>query len=267
MPPVAVKPTVAAAASGSSTTSSSRSTVMPTRRGGPWRCHRRAPRTPARSAARAGAGGRTARRTRRRSGPGRGDITSTRVLMNTASLIEWVMNSPAKPSAWNSSQRLVVEVLPGDLVDGAERLVEQEQRRLERQRAGERAAHLHAAREGVRVVPLEPAQADHLDRGLGEGGPLGAVDAAELGQQLDVLADGPPRQQGGVLEHVAEVVAVDRHRAGGGRRAALTRSAAGSTCRSRRDRRSSRTRRAGHRRTRRRGRACRRGTSSRCGRT
>ena len=35
--------------------------------------------------------------------PGRGDITSTRVLMNTASLIEWVMNSPAKPSAWNSS--------------------------------------------------------------------------------------------------------------------------------------------------------------------
>ena len=34
--------------------------------------------------------------------PGRGDITSTRVLMNTASEIEWVMNSPAKPSASNS---------------------------------------------------------------------------------------------------------------------------------------------------------------------
>ena len=49
--------------------------------------------------------------------------------MNTASLIEWVMNSPAKPSASNSSQRLLVEVLAGDLVDGAERLVEQEHRR------------------------------------------------------------------------------------------------------------------------------------------
>ena len=33
---------------------------------------------------------------------GRDDITSTRVLMNTASLIEWVMNSPAKPSSWKS---------------------------------------------------------------------------------------------------------------------------------------------------------------------
>ena len=35
--------------------------------------------------------------------PGRELITSTRVDRNTASLIEWVMNSPAKPLRWNSA--------------------------------------------------------------------------------------------------------------------------------------------------------------------
>ena len=136
------------------------------------------------------------------------------MLRNTASLIEWVMNSPAKPSAWNSSQRLVVEVLAGDLVDGAERLVEQEHRRLQRQRAGQRAAHPHAARQRLRVVVLEARSGRPCSIAAWASRPRSAlVDAAQLGEQLDVLAHGAPRQQRGVLEHVAEVVAVDVDRA------------------------------------------------------
>ena len=111
---------------------------------------------------------RTAPRTRRRSGRGGPTSPALACDMNTASLIEWVMNRPAKPSRWNSASVCFVEVLAGDLVDGAERLVEQEDRRAQRQRAGQRGAHLHAARERLGVVVLEPVEPDELDRLVGQ---------------------------------------------------------------------------------------------------
>src|SRR3546814_16439563 len=43
------------------------------------------------------------------------------------------------------AQKLLVEVVAGDLVEGAERLVHQQQLGLERQRAGDGDALLHAA--------------------------------------------------------------------------------------------------------------------------
>ena len=106
-------------------------------------------------------------------------------------------------------ERLVVEVLTRDLVDGAEGLVEQQHGWPQRQGAGQRAAHPHPTRQRLGVVLLEPGQTDHVDRRLGQTRPLGVVDAAQLGEQLDVLLDSPPREQRGVLEHVAEVLAVD----------------------------------------------------------
>ena len=74
------------------------------------------------------------------------------------------MNRPAKPLQLEQAHQLGVEALTGDLVDGAERLVEQEHRRVERERAGQRRAHLHATRERQRVVLLEALQPDQLDR-------------------------------------------------------------------------------------------------------
>ena len=140
--------------------------------------------------------------------------------MNTASLIEWVMNSPAKPSAWNSSSvwslrcsRVISSTAPNGSSNrntgGFSVSVRASEQRI-RMPPGQR----------LRVVLLEAGQPDHLDRRLGQSLPLGLVDAAQLGQQLDVLADGAPRQQRGVLEHVAEVVAVDRD---GARRSARSR--------------------------------------------
>ncbi len=79
--------------------------------------------------------------------PGRADITSTRVDMNTASEMEWVMKSPAKPLGLEEPLGFLVEMLSGDLVDGAERFIEEENWRLEGQRSRERGAHLHSAGE------------------------------------------------------------------------------------------------------------------------
>ena len=121
---------------------------------------------------------------------------------------------PGESLGQEQLQRLVVEALPGDLVDGPEGLVEQQHRRLEGEGPGQGAAHLHAARQRAGVVLLEAGQADHLDRRPGQLGPLPSVHAAQLGQQLDVPPDRPPRQEGGVLEHVAEVAAVDVDAAG-----------------------------------------------------
>ena len=90
------------------------------------------------------------------------------VLRNTASEIEWVMNSPANCCCLEQPQRLLVEPFPGDLVDRPERLVEQHDRRLQRQRPGQRTAHSHPARQRLRVVLLESGEADEIDRPLGQ---------------------------------------------------------------------------------------------------
>ena len=133
---------------------------------------------------------------------------------------------------------LVVEALAGDLVEGAERLVEEEQRRVERERTGQRHPHLHAAREPLRVALLEAPQSHQLDR-LGHlAGALGAVHAVQLAEQLDVALHGAPGQQRGVLEHVADVAVRQRRCARSHPGAGPTRVAARSTCRSPRGRRS-----------------------------
>ena len=66
--------------------------------------------------------------------------------------------------------------------------------------------------------------------------------ALQLGEELDVAAHGPPRQEGGVLEDVAEVLRRSTATPRGVRLEARRRCAAASTCRSRTDRRPSRTR-------------------------
>ncbi len=68
----------------------------------------------------------------------------------------------AEPEPLEQRDQLVVEALAGDLVDGAERLVEQEHVRFEHQRPGERGPHAHPARELLGVLVLGAGQADEL---------------------------------------------------------------------------------------------------------
>ena len=60
-------------------------------------------------------------------------------------------------------QQLELEDLPRLRVDRGERLVHQQHLRLDRERAGEAGALLHAARELVGVGLVEPVQPDELD--------------------------------------------------------------------------------------------------------
>ena len=73
------------------------------------------------------------------------------------------MNSAGKALALEQAEQFVVELLAGDLVERAERLVEQEDLRIHHQRAGQRATHLHAAGELLRILLLEPVEPDEGD--------------------------------------------------------------------------------------------------------
>ena len=95
--------------------------------------------------------------------PGRGDITTIRVDRNTASGIEWVTNSTVLPRLVPQPQQLLVEHVADDLVERAERLVHQQQIGIERQRARDRGALLHAARQLPRELLAEAGEVDEFE--------------------------------------------------------------------------------------------------------
>ena len=115
-------------------------------------------------------------------------------------------------TAGEQRHQLVVQPLAGQLVQRPERLVEQEQLRLEHQRAGQRRPHPHAARQRRGPRAVEPGQAHQVQHPLHPAPPLRAGDALQLGEQLDVARHRPPRQQRRVLEDVAEPAGRDVHR-------------------------------------------------------
>ena len=170
------------------------------------RSRRSARRTPARSAGRATRGYSKGTWNSPTIRPGRALITRMRVDRNTASLIECVMNSPAKPLAHEQRDHLVVQAFAGDLVDRTERLVEQEHLRVEHEAAGQRGAHLHAARQLLRVLLLvsRPAR-----RGRCSPRRASATSRPSTGPRVRRAArrcrmHRAPLQQRGVLEDVAE---------------------------------------------------------------
>ena len=121
-------------------------------------------------------------------------------------------------------EQLGLHVLAGHLVERAERLVHQQQLRVGREGSGDRDALLHAARQLPRHVPRELGELDELEHLVGTGLPLGLVPALQLERQLDVLLDGAPVEQAGLLERHAVVLvepglggrlAVDGHLAAG----------------------------------------------------
>ena len=146
--------------------------------------------------------------------PGRGDSTMTRSDRAIASEMEWVTNStvlrPERPRSARCAAARSAWTARRDLVQGAERLVHQQQRGVEGQRAGDGDALLHAAGELVRVVVAEVREARQLQQLLRRGrGPV-AGGAVDLEREADVAEDGAPGQEGRVLEHEADVAAALR---------------------------------------------------------
>ena len=62
------------------------------------------------------------------------------------------------------ADQLLLQPFAQQLVDGRERLVEEQQLRAGHERPGERGPHLHAAGELVRQVLLEAGETDELER-------------------------------------------------------------------------------------------------------
>src|SRR5882724_2113586 len=87
------------------------------------------------------------------------------------------------------------------LVERAERLVHQQNLRVDRQRASDRHALLHPARQLARVLLGEPGEAEGAEKLGGNATAARRRDALQLEPELDVLEGGAPREKAGVLEH------------------------------------------------------------------
>src|SRR5215212_1489056 len=93
------------------------------------------------------------------------------------------------------AEQLAVQPLAGDLVEGAERLVHQEQAWVSGQRPRQRDPHPHATGQLARVRSGDPGQPDRLQRLQDRGAALILGDAPQLQRQLNVAEHVPPRHQ------------------------------------------------------------------------
>ena len=83
---------------------------------------------------------------------------------NTASEMPCVTNRMVLPDSLPDAQQLEVHLLAGQRVERAERLVHQHQLRVVDQRACDRRALLHAARQLVRPLVLRACEADQREQ-------------------------------------------------------------------------------------------------------
>ncbi len=98
--------------------------------------------------------------------PGRRLITSTRSDSVTASSRSWVISSAVLPARLSVCASSRLQHHPGLRVDRRERLVEQQHRRVDRERPRQRHALPHAARQLMRVVAGEFRQLEVLQQRL-----------------------------------------------------------------------------------------------------
>ena len=102
-------------------------------------------------------------------------------------------------------EQFLVEVLAGHLVEGAERLVKQENFRGEREGAGDGHTHLLAAGELARMGGGPVIQTDEVEHPPGGRMDFAGGDAAQDLRDLNVPANREPRQQGRLLKHKGEL--------------------------------------------------------------
>ena len=145
-----------------------------------------------------------------RAGPacraGRNSATRSPTLM--ASSMSWVTSTIVLRSSACRRQQLVLQRGADHRVDGAERLVHQQHRRVGGQRPGHADALLLAAGQLVRVAPgqlrVEADQGEQFPRAVAG---LLARPAVEHRDRGDVVLDGAVREQAGLLDHVADAAA------------------------------------------------------------
>src|SRR5207253_1298293 len=113
-----------------------------------------------------------------------------------------------RPGLLPDPQQLDVQPLAGHLVERAEGLVHQEDRRLERERARDRDALLHPAGELPGIALLEPGELDEREHRLRSIRTSGPVLRAHFERQFDVALDRAPIKEDRRLEDHA-VVAVE----------------------------------------------------------
>src|ERR1700728_237816 len=94
-------------------------------------------------------------------------------------------------------QQLIVQDLPLELVKRGERLVHEQDRRLDGERPRDRHPLAHAARQLGGPQPLPPGEADPGEQLAPTGAPLGRWLPDELGQQFHVVLDATPGPQRG----------------------------------------------------------------------
>src|SRR6476469_4229019 len=111
-------------------------------------------------------------------------------------------------------QQFDVQPFARHLVERAERLVHEEESRVERQGSRDRDPLLHPAGELPGVVALEASELDELEHLLDLGRTPFPAPAGKLERQGDVLGNGAPVVENGVLEDDA-VVTIDPRLTGG----------------------------------------------------
>ena len=134
-------------------------------------------------------------------------ITSTRARSSRAKSGSWLTHSSARPSS-TSPRSSDASSPPASGIERAGRLVEQQRRRVHRQRARDRGALLLAARELVRAGARARGDADALEQRARSLGRLGDRNARDVHRRLDdVLEHRAMREQVPGLEHEADAAA------------------------------------------------------------
>ena len=112
------------------------------------------------------------------------------------------------------TEELVLHLAPDQRVEGGERLVEEPDVGLDRQRAGDADALLLPARELAREVALAALQPDQPDHLAGARLAPAALEPLHLERERHIVQHGPVRQQPEMLEHHAHLVAAQLDQAG-----------------------------------------------------
>ena len=134
--------------------------------------------------------------------------------MRSATLIasswSWVTRMVVRPSCALQALDLDLHVEPEVAVERGERLVEQQDRGLDGERAGERHPLLLAARQLARQALAEAAELDDVEEARDAGLDLGPAHAAGAQAVSHVFHHGHVREERVVLEDDADVALVGR---------------------------------------------------------
>ena len=147
-----------------------------------------------------------------------------RHLVARLGLVEVLGRDEQRPALVAQPMELVPDPAAQERVDARRRLVEEEQRRIVDERAGQLESPLHPARQPAGATTAHVPQVDELEDLAGPPPARAPQHPEQRGDEVDVLADGQVRVQGERLRHVADplaglaskaarFLAKDRHRA------------------------------------------------------